>query len=62
MCKDNKISKKTYHDKQKTQQVIGFKNVSFALMSQGEAVTLVCWVVSQESMCKDQHVRDVSIS
>ena len=36
--------------------------MSFALMSQKEAVTLVHGVVSQESMHKDQHIGDVSIS
>ena len=30
--------------------------MSFALMSQNEAVMSVCVVVSQESMHKDQHV------
>ena len=51
-----------YHNKQKTQQVMGCKNVSFALMSQNEAVMSACGVVSQESTHKDQCVRDVSIS
>ena len=38
------------------------ENVSFALMSQNEAVMSVCGVVSQESVHKNQHVGDVSIS
>ena len=42
--------------------MIGCKNVSFAVMFQNEAVTSACGVVSQESVCKDQQVRDVSIS
>ena len=41
---------------------MGCKNMSFALKSQNEAVTSAHGVVSQESMHKDQHVRDVSIS
>ena len=38
------------------------ENVSFAPMSQNEAVTSVHGVVSQGSTHKDQHVGDVSIS
>ena len=41
---------------------MGCKNVSFALMSQSEAVTSACGVISQESACKDPHVGDVSMS
>ena len=38
------------------------ENVSFALMSQNEAVMSAHGVVSQDRVHKDQHVRDVSIS